>query len=257
MASRLGADAVMTSAAQRGIAVDSSLDQGERRGAPLVNPTALTYGALDYVYRYFDDALFKGSLPHSLLTLQRRRNVRGFFHSQRFVARDGSHRVSEIALNPSCGAPGRSDREVISTLVHEQVHHWQASCGKPGRGGYHNREWARKMLEIGLVPSTTGEPGGKQTGRRVSHFIREGGPFDVACTKLLSRGFHFPYDEVRDVAPDPSAVRRKASRAASKTTYTCPTCDPPIHAWGRPRLLLVCGVCESAFVAEEVEFETD
>jgi hypothetical protein len=51
---------------------------------------------------------------------------------------------------------------VLSTLVHEQAHLWQHHFGKPGRGRYHNREWAAKMVEIGLIPSATGEPGGKQ-----------------------------------------------------------------------------------------------
>ena len=29
---------------------------------------------------------------------------------------------------------------------------------------YHNREWARKIKEIGLQPSHTGFPGGRETG---------------------------------------------------------------------------------------------
>ena len=42
---------------------------------------------------------------------------------------------------------------------------------QPGRTGYHNREWASKMLEVGLVPSDTGQPGGKQTGQHMTHYI--------------------------------------------------------------------------------------
>ncbi|MCP3460375.1 SprT-like domain-containing protein [Bradyrhizobium sp. CCGUVB23] len=217
-----------------------------------VNPTELTYGTLDFMFHYFDDALFGGQLPHCLLTLQRRRTAAGYFDYRRFAARDGSHRVSEIALNPQCWGPHRTDSDKISTFVHELVHHWQAAYGKPGRGGYHNREWARKMLDIGLVPSSTGEPGGKPTGRRVSHYIREGGPFDLACNALLRTGIQLPYDEVREPLNE-SAVRRKRSRAASKTSYTCPTCYPPIRAWGRPDLHLICGACHTSFAAEEVD----
>jgi hypothetical protein len=29
----------------------------------------------------------------------------------------------------------------------------------------HHRQWAERMKEIGLHPSTSGEPGGKETGR--------------------------------------------------------------------------------------------
>jgi len=31
------------------------------------------------------------------------------------------------------------------------VHDWQKEFGKPGRGRYHNREWAEKMKEIGRL----------------------------------------------------------------------------------------------------------
>jgi hypothetical protein len=32
------------------------------------------------------------------------------------------------------------------------------------------------MKEIGLHPSATGEPGGKETGKHMSHYIVSGGP---------------------------------------------------------------------------------
>ena len=45
--------------------------------------------------------------------------------------------------------------------------------------GYHpqlsaalyDRQWAAKMREIGLQPSSTGEEGGKETGQSMSHYI--------------------------------------------------------------------------------------
>ena len=44
------------------------------------------------------------------------------------------------------------------------VHLWQHHRGTPGRGRYHNQEWAEKMIEIGLMPTDTGKPGGRITG---------------------------------------------------------------------------------------------
>ena len=38
-------------------------------------------------------------------------------------------------------------------------------------GGYHNAEWASKMESVGLVPSTTGAPGGARVGQAVSHYV--------------------------------------------------------------------------------------
>jgi hypothetical protein len=46
--------------------------------------------------------------------------------------------------------------------------HW-LSHRTPPRRSYHDRQWAAKMKEIGLQPSTTGEPGGKETGSSVTH----------------------------------------------------------------------------------------
>jgi len=34
-----------------------------------------------------------------------------------------------------------------------------------------DREWAAKMKEISLQPSKAGQPGGKQTGQSVTHYI--------------------------------------------------------------------------------------
>ena len=34
------------------------------------------------------------------------------------------------------------------------------------------------MGAIGLIPSDTGAPGGKQTGQKVSHYIAGGGRFE-------------------------------------------------------------------------------
>ena len=56
--------------------------------------------------------------------------------------------------------------------------------GKPSRGGYHNKEWAEKMKEVGLIPSNTGLPGGKQTGQRMTHFFTKNGAFQKAFLKM-------------------------------------------------------------------------
>jgi hypothetical protein len=40
------------------------------------------------------------------------------------------------------------------------------------------------MKEIGLYPSETAAPGGKETGQKVSHHITPDGPFAMAFAKL-------------------------------------------------------------------------
>ncbi len=65
-------------------------------------------------------------------------------------------------------------------------HLWQHHFGTPSRTGYHNKEWAAKMREVGLIPSDTGKPGGKDTGQKVSDYLEEGGRFERACTAFLA-----------------------------------------------------------------------
>ena len=128
---------------------------------------------------------------------------------------------------------GRSDKSILSTLVHEMVHVWQETHGTRPRRSYHDREWARKMKEIGLQPSTTGEPGGKETGQSVTHYILPGGRFADAYTELAASGFRINWQSVPF-----NGVERKR-KTASKTRYTCPKCGT--NAWAKPRTELICG----------------
>lgn len=198
------------------------------------NPTKQNYSALDEAYRFFNARLFAGKLPGCLITLQRKAKAYGFFASDRFGSTDGETVTDEIALNPS-HFKDRTTEEVLSTLVHEQCHLWQHHFGRPSRSGYHNREWAAKMREIGLIPSDTGQPGGKETGQSMTHYIEPGGLFDRHCRALIETGFTLPY---HDLWGDAAAKLRKAK---NKTKFVCPECGSA--AWGKPNLLIVCGTC--------------
>lgn len=124
----------------------------------LEKPTPQTYAELQLAYDHFNQALFSGELPPCLLTLQREKQTHGYYSAKRFVHRDGQSFTDEIALNPSFFSIV-PPQEIMQTIVHEMVHAWQFHFGKPGRRGYHNQEWAEKMEAIGLMPSSTGQPG--------------------------------------------------------------------------------------------------
>ncbi len=96
--------------------------------------------------------------------------------------------VDEIAMNPVYFSI-RTIKATLSTLVHEMVHQWQFHFGKAGRRGYHNKEWAALMERVGLMPSDTGQPGGRKVGQSMTHYIITGGAFDRACDELLTRNF--------------------------------------------------------------------
>ncbi len=161
-------------------------DQGVVGSPPKAEPTAELYPELQRAYRHFNDHLFDGKLPPVLITLQRKNNTPGYWSANRFADKQGV-RAGELALNPRYFAVC-SAVEVLSVLVHEQVHVWQTYFGKPGRRGYHNREWADKMVQIGLHPTSNGQPDGASTGEQMTHYILTGEAFDVAARGLLESG---------------------------------------------------------------------
>ena len=155
--------------------------------SPRLAPTQETYNELQMAYDHFNERLFGGQLPSCLITLQREKRTFGYFSAARFASLDGST-TDEIAMNPTYFAVVPII-ETLQTQVHEMTHLWQHHFGKPGRGRYHNEEWARKMESIGLMPSSTGQPGGARTGDSMADYAVEGGRFLAACDELLTANF--------------------------------------------------------------------
>lgn len=149
-----------------------------------MEPTSELYKSLLIAYDHFNEALFENNLPQVIFTMQRKKGVMGYFAAERWGNLAGD-KCSEIAINPSYFANSRL-LEVMQTLVHEMVHCWQYCFGTPGRDYYHNREWAEKMMQVGLMPSSTGEIGGRITGQVMGDYIIEGGKFIISCKILES-----------------------------------------------------------------------
>lgn len=210
-------------------------------------PTQETYEQLQTAYDYLRkdliEKVLQNQLPNCLITLQRHKGTYGYFAPDRF-GRKGGHRTDEIALNPQHFVDGTE--ETLSTLAHEMVHLWQHHFGKPGRGRYHNSEWAAKMRHIGLYPSDTGKEGGKQTGDSMSHYMVPDGPFARAVQKLLASGFEITWTEVKPKEPrlpdggdGTESNGDRGSLSGKRTKYTCPQCD--LNAWARAGAELLCG----------------
>ena len=155
-------------------------------------PTHVTYAELQAAFDHFNAMLFDLRLPYCLITLQREKRTFGYFSNERFAMAGGTKVTDEIAMNPSYFVT-RSIKETLSTLVHEMVHQWQHHFGESGRRGYHNKQWADKMEQLGLMPTSTGAPGGRKVGDMVSHYIIEAGRFDKAATKLLTKKFRLSW----------------------------------------------------------------
>jgi predicted SprT family Zn-dependent metalloprotease len=206
----------------------------KKRATPKEAITPVEYRAFQEAYDFFNAELFDGSLPHVLVTLQRHAKARAYFSPERFSGRNEAKVTAhELAMNPD-SFTGRTDESILSTLAHEMAHVWQQTHGTPPRRSYHDRQWAAKMKEIGLQPSTTGGPGGKETGQSVTHYIIPEGLYAKAYARLKAKGFQLHWQSA------PAGKQAKAKKA-SKTKFTCTECGQ--NAWAKRDSLLICGAC--------------
>lgn len=245
-------------------------------------PSDETYPPFQLAFDVFNRELFAGMLPPVLLTLQRQANTCGYLSPNRFVNRAGAM-THELAMNPEWFAISPLV-EILQTLVHEMVHLWQHTTPgcKPGRGRFHNREWADKMEAIGLMPSDTGRPNGKRTGDCMGDYAIEGGRFLQVVQQLLDeRDFAIAwYDRfsparppastaplvvatINGVAMSAAATQVPADHgvttierpppsvksSSNRVKYHCARCKT--NVWGKPGLSINCNDCNLAFNVHE------
>jgi len=228
--------------------------------AKTVTPTGMAYESLQLAYDHFNRDLFGGSLPPALITLQRHARSYGYFHGDRFTPAhaEGKH-VDEIAMNPLHFAE-RSVEKTLSTLAHEMAHQWQKHHGKEPSRCYHDKQWAGKMKEIGLHPSDTAEPGGKETGPKVSHYIVADGPFARSCAKFVKSHNATLYQD-RLGAQRAATAKAKTKggegegdedekpKSKGRAKFVCPGCE--LNAWAKPSAKLACVPCKKVLVCDE------
>lgn len=217
-----------------------------------IRPTT-QYLDLQKAYDIMNGALFAAELPDVMITLATRsKNTMGYYREFGFESRDNSGSfVGEICLNPAsfhyC-----TDEKILSTLLHEMTHVWQAHFGKTSRNGYHNKQWGKQMIAVGLHPSETGQPGGKETGQSMSHYVIDNGPFSDLVTKLHSQQIHIAWQTPNN-EPNPNTIApgkpttKKPGSKATKTKYTCPDCS--INVWGKGGLKLACVECDKCMAS--------
>lgn len=227
--------------------------QSKRAGR---SPTLENAAAWQLVYQYFNVRLFDGKLPGCNITNTRHRGTLGYFKRNAFADKSGIV-CHEISINPA-GVAVYGDAEAFGTLAHEMGHLAREEfcppnrTGKKGARGYHDRQWAAVMQRIGLMPSDTGKPGGKKTGFRVSHYVIEGGPFDIACRELLLTYFEIPWADnpahIDALAACPTGqTSEDLTPKSTRARFICQQCD--LKAWSRYSAKLDCGKCHLPLIA--------
>jgi predicted SprT family Zn-dependent metalloprotease len=246
-----------------------------------MTPTEELYSALQSAYDHFNERLFARKLPLILFTTQRQHGMMGYFSPNRWASSKGKN-CHEIAINPLY--VGRATLiELMQTLVHEMAHCWQYCHGKPSKRSYHNREWSDKMISIGLMPSSTGKPGGKLVGQNMSDYPAPKGRFINECINLLNeKKFNLPWIDRLSTSHGPTDRELMDSNTTlidalegvetnlisqlttglnsllgeeltspgspqtskkNKSKYTCPGCK--VNVWGKGALSIRCDDCDS------------
>lgn len=226
-----------------------------------MKPTTEQFFSFQELFNFFNVKLFDDKLPNVILNFSRQAGSAGFFAPNHWKRSDG-HKTHEISINPNTFSAGKD--YIISTLVHEMCHLWQESFGKPGAKGYHNREWADKMIEVGLIPSDTGLEGGKQLGTRMSDYIDEEGRLRDLLN-VLPKDLWLPFETIEilsyeqlldmvNMEDDPTKLEElnnqleelETAKKKLKLKYSCPDCG--VNVWGKVGLNILCGDCNCEFI---------
>jgi hypothetical protein len=121
--------------------------------------TARECALLNEAFEHDTARLFRGEVRGCIITLSTRCwSANGYFCARQFESRRDDETIDEIGLNPRT-FKSSSDVDILESLVHELVHLRQHHTGRPGRRGYHDREWADRMERVGLMSS-----GGRSRG---------------------------------------------------------------------------------------------
>lgn len=192
-----------------------------------LSPTLEQFSNYQFTYDHFNGKLFNNKLAYCKLTFSRRAASGVYFRPNFWKKQDGQ-RIHEIGLNPLFLSNPFAD--VMALLVKGMGYQWQYDFGTPSPSpGYCNRELADQFKAIGLPLTDTGNPGGRETGKWLKHYIIPGGLFDQAV-QTMPEDYKLPW-----VSGATRLIRRPNT---DKMKYTCPDCLAQV--WGKAGLAFGC-----------------
>ncbi len=237
--------------------------------------TKKQFGVLSELYNYYNRKLFRDTpLPDCMVSLERSLQFEGAFlpncwEDTNRAGTESNQPVHEIILNPF--SMQRSAIEWHSTLCHEMCHLYiQARGIAPRSRDWHCRRWQACMQRIGLMPSHTGKPGGRKTGRNMSHYIIIGGEFEKAFNKISAKDiakYNLPYQSLfgfRNISALIAAVENETEAAMAKEVAEkkggkkCGyICNCGYKVWGKEGIPILCLKCNSVFSSISKTIKSD
>ena len=183
------------------------------------------YGNLSMVFELMNKEFFDGKLTDVIITVVRKNQARGYYYEKSFI--EGNEQIiPEIALNPDVFE--NEEKVVLSTLLHEMCHHYQALYGIPSKNGYHNKEFSEIMKNVGL--QTYDIKTYKSVGYSVTHNIIPDGNYDRFYNSLKEKGNIIDFKSYYQTlalnggSPEDEEEIKKMKRKAQqkkKIKYTC------------------------------------
>ena len=226
--------------------------------ASLKRPASEQSEALQCCYDYLNEELFGNKLPCVMLVLSRNANLLGGYYTPKRWFDEEGNAIPEIAVNANCLKQSGFVRSMM-ILLHEMLHHWQYTYGKPSRAGYHNKEYAVQSKKLGLQPFG---PQGEEIGQAIDVKLISGGAAEKAIAEMPEE-FTLPWMTEPLEVPTPSPqgggggggggggeARRDHEpvlrKAGSRVKYTCPACG--FNLWGKSGGHFECLDCSQAVV---------
>lgn len=222
----------------------------------VTSPTLESAETLQTAFNYFNERLFGGLLPPTIVRLQTDKKSAGNYSPERFSRlRNDVIAVDEITLNPDT-LDGRDDKKILSTLVHEMCHAEEERLGDGPMKWAHTKKFREIMgargLDVVICNAKGNRTPDKLTGRNATHDIMPGGPFDTTCDELFTSGYELRWLR-RPIPAAMTATRKK--KPPTVCVHRCPDCDEVAKA--KIAATLVCGSCDVGMVKELPEASED
>ena len=153
----------------------------------------MVYKELNAIFEKFND-MFEENLGNKLdiddmvFTLQRKNKVIGALTYNSFEDTDGNFK-HEISLNPEYFTV-KPKIEILRVFCQELLKLYRIYYGDEEtlKIDFYDADWGAYMMVVGLMPSHTGKPDGKDTGKKMSSYILPDGPFLKLCNELAEDG---------------------------------------------------------------------